>query len=299
VGCLVVDPLPSSADNDEDFQKQSMTTEQNTHCVFYRDLFGGWRWEWCDEEGNIRDSKQSYDTRDECVQQARAAGIYKDNTPVFAAKTPAKKNPLEGRSLLCAYPDPALQRFLQQTFESVGLVFASSGREALTRINSSVYDAFVLDYWLPDWSGVSLCREIRKTDPHVPICFYSNARSEDATKRALRAGADLFLSVPTEAHTLRGRVETLVTSREKNVARAQAEENRAIQDELHRRASQAIGVAERAKESAARAIERGARAKAMKAFIEAGGTRANFERLWPELYSSVFASQPLPGARHI
>ena len=259
-----------------------MSTESRTHCVFYRDLFGGWRWEWRDADGAIRDSKHSFDTREECMEAARQEGIY---SPEPAAPEAPKQSPLSGRSLLCAYPDPALQRFLRSTFDSLNLVFASSGREALTSLNKAVFDGYVLDYWLPDWSGVSLCRDIRKSDPHVPICFYSRARSDDAHKRALRAGADLFLTIPTEPQTLRSRVETLLLSRDTNTARAQAEEHRAIQTELQRRAEQAKELAAHAKESAQRAIERSARAQAMRAFIAAGGTRANFERMWPQVYS--------------
>ena len=265
--------------------------EPKAPCVFYRDLFGGWRWEWRDSEGNIRDSQHSYDTREECVEAARRLGSCDDGPPTQRA-TP--RSPLEGRTILCAYPDPQVERLLRQTLQSAALVFASTGREALKALNNSVYDAFLLDYWLPDWSGVSFCREIRKTDPHVPICFYTKAQSDDAKKRALRAGADLFLSLPVDPQTLRARLQTLMVSREANTVRAQAEANRAIQDELHRRAEQAKNVAASGRESAARAIERGARARAMKAFVESGGTRANFERIWPQAYIDVSStSQPL------
>jgi DNA-binding response OmpR family regulator len=270
-----------------------MTPEQKSHCVFYRDLFGGWRWEWRDAEGHIRDSQQSYDSRDECVQAARRAGICTDGVGNgIALSMTTKRTPLAGRSILCAHPDPQLQAFLKQTLAAADVVFAATGREAITSMNGKVFDAFVLDYWLPDWSGVSLCRDVRKTDPHVPICFYSKARSEDAMKRGLRAGADLFLTVPLDPQALRGRVETLLVSRDSNLLRAQAEEQRAIQAELSRRAEDAKKLAEHARESAARAIERTTRTKAVKAFVDAGGTRAHFERLWPQLYSRELSSPP-------
>jgi hypothetical protein len=49
----------------------------------------------------------------------------------------------------------------------------------------------------------------------------------------------------------------------------------------------AIADGERAKERAAQAIERTARAKAMKAFVEAGGALAYFQRWWPESFAQV------------
>ena len=270
--------------------ENSTLNASKSPCVFYRDLFGGWRWEWRDSDGNIRDSQHSYETREECVEAARRLDLCEsDPAPLRAKAAP----PLEGRAILCAYPDPQVERFLRQTLQSAALVFASTGREALKALNTSVYDAFLLDYWLPDWSGVSFCREIRKSDPHVPICFYTKAQSDDAKKRALRAGADLFLSVPVEPQTLRARLQTLITSRDANTIRAEAEENRAIQEELHRRAQQAKNIAASGRESAARAIERGARARAMKAFVESGGTRANFERLWPQAYVDLARTSQL------
>jgi hypothetical protein len=44
-------------------------------CVFYRDLFGGWRWEFHAEGGEVRDSRQSFDSREECVEDAIKAGL--------------------------------------------------------------------------------------------------------------------------------------------------------------------------------------------------------------------------------
>ena len=57
----------------------------------------------------------------------------------------------------------------------------------------------------------------------------------------------------------------------------------------------AIADGERAKERAAQAIERTARAKAMKAFVEAGGALAHFERWWPQ--SFALAAEPVIPAR--
>jgi uncharacterized protein YegP (UPF0339 family) len=41
----------------------------------YRDLFGAWRWEFEDINGDIIDSPSSYDTRNECIKAAADAGF--------------------------------------------------------------------------------------------------------------------------------------------------------------------------------------------------------------------------------
>jgi hypothetical protein len=38
--------------------------------TYYCDVFGGWRWECRDAEGEVRDSQHSYDTRQECMEAA-------------------------------------------------------------------------------------------------------------------------------------------------------------------------------------------------------------------------------------
>jgi uncharacterized protein YegP (UPF0339 family) len=39
----------------------------------YRDVFGGWRWEFRDANGDFVDSQQSYDSQEECLAAAGAA----------------------------------------------------------------------------------------------------------------------------------------------------------------------------------------------------------------------------------
>jgi hypothetical protein len=42
--------------------------------AFYRDVFGGWRWEYFDHNGDAFDSRESFETPHECVQNARMSG---------------------------------------------------------------------------------------------------------------------------------------------------------------------------------------------------------------------------------
>ncbi|HYH43607.1 MAG TPA: hypothetical protein VD867_16655 [Burkholderiales bacterium] len=48
---------------------------QTNELVIYRDVFGGWRWECFDADGEARDSQFSYDTRSECVADAKQRGL--------------------------------------------------------------------------------------------------------------------------------------------------------------------------------------------------------------------------------
>ena len=186
--------------------------------------------------------------------------------------------------IFCAQPDAAAREFLTQAFDGFDVTFVVNGREALAHLNASCADAYVLDFWLPDWSGVSLCRDIRNMDPHAPIAFCTRARSEDAIKRALRAGADVYLPMPVEAARLRKRVEKLIQSRDETNAAACAAGAEIIRSELQRRAVTLENMTDFNRDSFHDIIERSTRKKALAAFLTANGTRANFERWWPQAY---------------
>jgi DNA-binding NtrC family response regulator len=56
--------------------------------------------------------------------------------------------------------------------ETHAVTLVHTAREALRELNAGAFDACVLDYWIADWTGPALCRDIRKSDPHVPVIFY-------------------------------------------------------------------------------------------------------------------------------
>jgi DNA-binding response OmpR family regulator len=59
------------------------------------------------------------------------------------------------------------------------------------------YDLYLLDSWLPDGSGLELCRQIRQFDGRTPILFYSAAAYEIDRELALNSGAQGYLTKPT------------------------------------------------------------------------------------------------------
>jgi DNA-binding response OmpR family regulator len=183
------------------------------------------------------------------------------------------------------------QQFLERALSDFRVIVTASAYETVRRLNNELFDAYVLDYWLPDWSGVGLCREIRKTDPHVPICFYTTAAGSEHEARALRAGASAFIQAPVDAAPLCRRLHALIERSDIASLQARTEEERVIQQELERQAAAAVARAERAMETAAKAIENSAKVKAFKAYLAAGGARAHFERWWPQQFDTCWAGR--------
>jgi DNA-binding response OmpR family regulator len=197
---------------------------------------------------------------------------------------------LPQRSVLCVQPDGAKQAFVRDALKGYRVTVATTAFDAIRHTNQSPFDAYILEFWLPDWAGAPLCRHIREKDPNVPIIFYTIAGSEYAG-RALRAGAMAYLQAPIDAAGFRERVRLLIEHADIRDLKARIEEERVIQEELERQANVAIDRADAAMRRAKEAIERVAKIKASKAFIRAGGTSAGFVRFWPNQFAAVTSSQ--------
>src|SRR5689334_6067346 len=66
-------------------------------------------------------------------------------------------------------------------------------KEGLRLAKSEHFDLYLLDYNLPDGTGLELCKLIRAFDSHTPILFYSNATETDIRRAAFAAGAQGYI----------------------------------------------------------------------------------------------------------
>src|SRR5262249_9997876 len=82
--------------------------------------------------------------------------------------------------------------------------------ESLLRARKCPVDLYLLDAWLPDGSGVGLCREIRKFDPNTPVMFVSGAVDEIDQEEAIRAGAEAYLIKPVAMFDLQATADALI-----------------------------------------------------------------------------------------
>src|SRR5687768_4167985 len=86
---------------------------------------------------------------------------------------------------------------------------ASSVEAALHESKRRRPDVIVLDLGLPDGSGETLCRTIRKRDARVAILILTAENRVASRVRCLDAGADDYLSKPFALAELRARVRAL------------------------------------------------------------------------------------------
>ncbi|MGE7274670.1 response regulator transcription factor [Brevibacillus panacihumi] len=100
-----------------------------------------------------------------------------------------------------------MQTFLQR--EGFRVLTARTGKEALTIARSERPDLVVLDWMLPEKSGIDVCREIRHTSQCGIIMV--TARSDESDKIVgLEIGADDYLTKPFSLRELASRIRALL-----------------------------------------------------------------------------------------
>ncbi|MBR0754830.1 response regulator transcription factor [Bradyrhizobium jicamae] len=86
---------------------------------------------------------------------------------------------------------------------------ARDGKEALTRFASDRPDLIVLDIGMPEFDGLDVCREIRKSSD-VPILFLSARDDEIDRILGLEIGGDDYVTKPFSPRELVARVNVIL-----------------------------------------------------------------------------------------
>lgn len=87
---------------------------------------------------------------------------------------------------------------------------AATGKDFLVRLDRSDYDLLVLDWELPDTTGVEVLKIIRSTvNWHVPILFVTQRDAEQDIVEALSCGADDYMVKKASKAEFLARVQAL------------------------------------------------------------------------------------------
>ncbi len=106
--------------------------------------------------------------------------------------------------ILCIDDDEDTCRMMQVLLGmwNYEVVVASTPTAALHQIQSEPYDAYLLDTFFPEVSGVDLCEQICAVPGHAPVIFVSAAAYESDKQRGLEAGALAYLTKPLDFDAL-------------------------------------------------------------------------------------------------
>jgi len=87
----------------------------------------------------------------------------------------------------------------------------TDGRGMLRSLRRESYDLLILDWQLPDISGLEVLRWVRENlEGQVPVLFVTNRQTETDVVEGLRAGADDFMVKPIRMNELAARINALL-----------------------------------------------------------------------------------------
>src|SRR5574337_1304142 len=118
------------------------------------------------------------------------------------------------KTILLVEDDTGLQKYLKELFIDNGYAvrIASDGVEALNQLKKNLPDIVILDLGLPNMSGESVCLEIRKEYPELPVIILTAKDSISDIVAGLNLGADDYMTKPFVADELLARVKARLRS---------------------------------------------------------------------------------------
>jgi DNA-binding NtrC family response regulator len=102
--------------------------------------------------------------------------------------------------ILIVDDEPSNRNILGQelTHEGYSVVAASDGREALRKIELSRPDLIILDYMMPDLSGLEVLKELRSRENDTPVVMITAYGTMERAVEAMKEGAYDFITRPFE-----------------------------------------------------------------------------------------------------
>lgn len=119
-----------------------------------------------------------------------------------------------------------IQELLQYNLEKEGFKVSSSanGEEALETIKEKVPDLILLDWMLPDLSGIKICRYLKqdKTVKNIPVIMLTAKGEEEDKIKGFNTGAEDYMTKPFSFPELLVRIKSLLKRVKPNIVSDEA-----------------------------------------------------------------------------
>ena len=108
--------------------------------------------------------------------------------------------------------DQDTREMVQLLLQVAGFSVSVSGNsaDALCLASEQQFDAFLIDNWMPDMTGIELCRKIRVFDQLTPILVCSGAALQADIEAATSTGAQGYVTKPFDPDDLINALHTVI-----------------------------------------------------------------------------------------
>ena len=116
--------------------------------------------------------------------------------------------------ILAIEDDPSLNELLEYNLAAAGygVVTATSAEEGQLLLSEQTFDLLLLDWMLPEMTGIELCGSVRRSGRHasMPILMLTARGDEPDRIRGLTTGADDYVVKPFSVPELLARIKALL-----------------------------------------------------------------------------------------
>ena len=98
------------------------------------------------------------------------------------------KVPTDRKRILCVDDLADISELIATILENYEVIRAYTKAEGLRKARAGRFDLYLLDYYLPDGTGLELYESIREFDPKTPVLFVSSSEAIGSAQ-AIRLGA--------------------------------------------------------------------------------------------------------------
>src|SRR6266404_497998 len=117
---------------------------------------------------------------------------------------------------------------------SYDVTHVKSGREAVDLISRQIFDAALVDIWMPEMDGLQVLEEMKRHDPALEVVMMTGNPMVETAVQALKSGAYDYLIKPLNLdelqHLMQQVLEKRFLSREVHSLRNRLAEHLAVKD---------------------------------------------------------------------
>ena len=117
--------------------------------------------------------------------------------------------------ILLVEDEPGIVNFLQQGLEEENyqVSVCQNGKIGLKTALQQDADLIILDWMLPELSGIEICKAFRKVNTTTPIIFLTAKDTIDETIEGLQSGANDYIKKPFHFEELLERIKVQLRSK--------------------------------------------------------------------------------------
>ena len=135
--------------------------------------------------------------------------------------------------------EPSIIQLVKHNLEKNGFIVSSSvnGNDGLKELKKFQPDLLLLDWMLPDLSGVEICKNIRKDTSYnnLPVIMLTAKGEEEDKIKGLDSGVDDYLTKPFSFNELMARIKAVLRRSNPNTVSDNLEFEDIVLDRIEKR----------------------------------------------------------------